>query len=73
MGGVPGLWLRGVIDDMGDGVKSSPLSFKTTVELIQLVGKSQVICGVGGCRSIVCYLSEPPPDRSRVVSRELVL
>ena len=74
MGGVPGLWLvRGLVGDMGDGVRSAPLSVKATVELIQLLGKLQVICGVGGCRSIFNFLSEPSPDRSRVISRELVL
>ena len=51
MGGVPGLWLvRGVVGDMGDGVRSIPLSFKATVELIQLVGKLRVVCGVGAVR-----------------------
>ena len=69
MDGVPGLWLvRGAVGDMVDGVRSAQ-SFKATIELIQLVGKLQVVCAVGGCRSIVRYQSEPSPDRyAQVVS-----
>lgn len=70
-GGDPGLEL--MKDVSGDGVRSASSSFKSTVELIQLIGQPQVIYEVEGCRFIV-YLPEPTPDRSRrVIGWELIL
>ncbi len=43
------------------------MSFTATVELIQFVDQVQVVNGVGGFRFVVCDLSEPLPDRTRVV------
>jgi len=48
-------------------VRLVPLSFKAAVELIQIVGQTEVVSGVGGFRFVVSDLSEPFPDRSRVV------
>ncbi len=41
----------------------SLLSFKTTVDFFQVVGKAQVVKGMGGFRSVVGDLSETPPAR----------
>ncbi len=51
----------------GDGVRAVPLSFNSTVELIQIVGQVQVVNGVWGFRFIVSDLAEDPSDRTGVV------
>ena len=57
---------------LGRGSSGQSLSFKSTVELVQVVGQTAVVSGVGGFLLEVGNLPEPFPDRSRVVSRELV-
>ena len=51
----------------GDGIRTDPLSFKATVKLFQVIGQACVIHGVGGFCFVICDLSEPPPNRSRVI------
>ena len=48
------------------------LSFKSAVELVQVVGQVKVVNSGGGSGLVVGNLPVPSPDRSRVVSRELV-
>ena len=48
------------------------LSFKSAVELIQVIGQAGVVSGGGGSGLEVGNLPEPSPDRRRVVSGELV-
>ena len=52
---------------VGNGCRTVPLSFKTTVELIQVIGQTSIIDGVGGFRLLVGDLPKPFPDRRRVV------
>ncbi len=56
-----------------DGVRTVPLSFKMTVELIQFVGEAQVVNGIGGLRFVVCDLSELLPGRTRVTGWAVLL
>ncbi len=63
----PGVRELEMVDGVtGDGVRTVPLSFKETVENIQVVGQMQVIDGVGGFRLAVGYLSESVPEGARV-------
>lgn len=58
----------GLVDGVpGDCVWTVPLSFETTVELVQIVGQAQVVSRVGGSGFVMGELSEPLPDRSRVL------
>ncbi len=61
-GGDPELVLmRGIVED---GFRYVSLSFKSTVELIQFIGQTQVMNGVKVCRFINQNLPEPAPDSS---------
>ena len=55
------------------GVRTVQLSSKSTAEIVQVIGQSRVINGVGSSKLVVGDLPEPSPDRSRLVGRELVL
>ena len=50
----------------GDGNRTA-LSFKSAVELVQVVGQVRVVDGVGGRRFVVDEQSQTLPDRRWVV------
>ncbi len=59
-GGGGGLELEDGV--MGDGVRTVPLSFKATVELIYFVGQVQVVVGGFRLKTVIClspFQTEP--------------
>ncbi len=51
----------------GNGLRTVPLSFQSTVELIQDGGHAQVVKGVAGFRFVTGNQSETLPDRTRII------
>ena len=54
-------------------VRTVQLSFKSTVELVQVVGQARVVDGVGGSGLVVSDLPKPSSDRSSRYLRTAVL
>lgn len=59
-----GKWARAGVWSQGDDIRTVPLSFNVTVELVQLVGQVQVVNRVVEGLFFVTWVEEvPPADR----------